>query len=213
MHVDYISEHNVVERYVLGQLSEQEQIEFELSFLENPAILDEVERCRALQRGLRQHQAELQAAVADSKPSLVERLAGYFQSPLVLASNFAAIAALLVLVSLPPSATAPDAFTAEAVWLGAVRGADPAPAPPPLMVRSSNIVLDIDVGGDGEYLVELVDKDGQAQRSVRAAPVAPGSLLVVMRTADLAPGHYTLMVQSTAGEVEVSRQFHFPGGE
>lgn len=55
MNIKYIKEHQIVERYLQRRLSEEELEEFELSFLENPEILKELNRVRSLREALREH--------------------------------------------------------------------------------------------------------------------------------------------------------------
>ena len=206
MDLEYISSHSVVDRYLLGQLSEQEQVEFELYFLENPEILDEVEVARSLKRGLTGKQELLGSfqagAPSDGKLSPLEIVRGWFQSPAVLAGNFAVIATLLALVVLPGQEPPLSAFTATRVWIGELRGDD---APVHIEILAASLVLDIDVDGTGTYRVSLLDANGQRVRDVEQVAAAD-ALLVVLSTADLAGGRYTLQVADPQNHLAVERE-------
>ena len=54
----YIASRLIVERYVLGQLSEQETQAFELHYLDCPECIDKVEASGELNRGLKLMAAE-----------------------------------------------------------------------------------------------------------------------------------------------------------
>ena len=49
----YIRANDIIERYVLDQLSDREQYEFEEYYFEHPEIMEELEVARAMRDGLR----------------------------------------------------------------------------------------------------------------------------------------------------------------
>jgi hypothetical protein len=207
MNLEYINNHSVIDRYILNQLSEQEQVEFELYFMEHPEVLDEVEMARSLKRGLTEHQEALgepaTAAPGEDKPSLLQVLGGWFQLPTVLAGNFAVIAVLLVLVLLPGEEPPPSAFSADRAWIGQVRGDDPTLN---IELNSGSLVLDIDVDGAGPFRVSLLDARGEQVRNIEQVPAFADALLVVLKTDDMLSGGYTLRVTDPQGDTVIQRK-------
>jgi len=127
----YIEKHNVIERYLLGELSEEEAEAFEDRFVFDQELRDEIDVAEKMIGGLRRQEVEPQAAVA-----------GEPQEPASSQGFRWAIAAALVGVAilvpylyfstpgtqrpdlLPPfelSATQPDTASAALVMLGQVR--------------------------------------------------------------------------------------------
>jgi hypothetical protein len=90
----YIRDHQVIERYLKGELSPAEEQDFEETYLADQALLDEIELVERLGGGLKQLKTRGEIA-----PS---RTAGWFR---VFASpQFAAAASVLLVVSLVFSA-------------------------------------------------------------------------------------------------------------
>lgn len=205
MDLEYINENAVIDRYVLGQLTEQEQVEFELYFLENPEVLDEIDMARALKEGLSIEQQYLRSVPTPetaSTTSPIDTVVGWFKLPAVLTVNFAVMAALVVTILLRGEPSAPVGYSAERVWVGEVRGES---APIQIDVRSASLVLDIDVEGAGNYEVSLQNSEGENVAYIPQITSQADALLVVIDTRKLSAGNYILRVIAPSGEAEVSR--------
>ena len=110
-----VKQEEVVERYLLGQLSESEQEAFEQHYFECPRCLEELETYRALRDELSRRAAEIRAEPARAPAPLVWRWA-----PAV--AGAAAAVALIVWLwprPAPPGPTPPVAQAQPAVSLDA----------------------------------------------------------------------------------------------
>ena len=90
----YIRDHQVIERYLKGELSAAEEQDFEETYLADQALLDEIQLVERLGTGLKR----LQATGGIAAPRAASRLR-FFASP-----QFAAAASVLLVVSLVFSA-------------------------------------------------------------------------------------------------------------
>jgi hypothetical protein len=196
MNREYISEHNVVERYLTGRLSDEELAAFEERCLWDHEVLDELEAAERLREGLR----DFDAGAAQSAPR--GPLARWLLSP-----QWAAAASVLLVVSLAttgqllltrsPSSDVGLA-TARVYSIEMTRGADEASA----TVR---------VGPADEWVVLLVYPDmerherfqanlyraGESRAAWQANDISAGtgeSLAVTLPAALLTPGAYRLQV-------------------
>ncbi|MEM6484021.1 MAG: hypothetical protein AAF662_03400 [Pseudomonadota bacterium] len=64
----YIEKNNLVERYLLDQLSEEQRASFEQAFLGNQELLDEIDRAEALLSALKRNQSALHRELPRQKP-------------------------------------------------------------------------------------------------------------------------------------------------
>jgi len=96
---DYIEQHQVVDRFLMGRLSDDELSAFEEHYLDCQTCLDELEAAEAFQAGLRHVAARPAAAPAakPARPGLLDWLRGLAQ-PQILAP---VAAALLIVVGAP----------------------------------------------------------------------------------------------------------------
>ncbi|MEM8492697.1 MAG: hypothetical protein AAF756_17925 [Pseudomonadota bacterium] len=207
MDIEYIRSNGIVDRYVLGQLTEQEQVDFELCFMSHPEILDEIEVSRALRQGLISNE---QAAAEDSDSAsaklwhaAIARLSRYFESPVVLATNFSVLFALAVLAFYEPQQDTNTGYAATRVWIGTVRGYD---SPINVKLESEGLVLDIDIQESGVYDVDLVNSEGELVRFARNVDSNNNALLVFFRLDGLSPGVYTVRANHESLSADVERR-------
>lgn len=192
----YIDRHLLIDRYLLGDLTESEQTEFEERLVWDTELIDEVELAERLREGLRQTAASTETEVA--APGLIEKLSYLMARP-----QYAAAASFLLAIGLtlaflqnplPIDRDRPEAFaTTEIV---------------PIVVLRSSAVQKIAVNEDS-WTVLLVDtvRDFDSYRiSVRrdadgAEPVWTdddavathlGGLAVGMPGHTLSPGRYVI---------------------
>ena len=90
----YIREHQVIERYLKGELTAEEEAEFEEAYVGDPDLLDEIELVERLQDGLKKLKAS--GGVAPRRGALLRA----FVTP-----QYAAAASMLLVVSLVASGT------------------------------------------------------------------------------------------------------------
>jgi hypothetical protein len=109
----------------------------------------------------------------------------------------------LVLVFVPGPAPTPASFSGDRVWIGQLRGSD---TPLAIEVRATSLVLDIDVAGSGPYDVSLLDAQGHSLRHVEHLTADMDALLVVMSSAGIGDGSYSLEVKDQQGELVVQRE-------
>lgn len=206
MDLTYINSRNVIERYVLGQLREQEQVEFELYFLENPEILDEVELVRSLQRSLAANldTNDIQDAKTNSKVKLspLASLAELFRNPVVLTGNFAAIIALAMLSFFQLKETPQIGFSVKHFWVGELRGDGISMA---LEGSNTSVVLDIEVPRPSNYDVSLTDPDANVVLFLKDVESVNDAILVVLDTNTLKKNVYELLVLNQDGATVVKR--------
>lgn len=196
MNREYISEHNVVERYLSGRLTEEELAAFEERCLWDQEVLDELEVIERLREGL-QDQGQVKAPATGRGP-----LARWLLSP-----QWAAAASVMLVVSLATTgrllltqAPGPDSglATARVYSIEMTRGEEE----PAAVVR---------VGPADQWVVLLVYPDmerhdrfqaglyraGETQALWQASDIPPGtaeSLAVTLPARLLEPGVYRLQV-------------------
>lgn len=211
---EYIDSNGVIDRYILGQLSEREQVEFELYFLEHPAVLDEVEMARALQRGLEENLDQLGRGEANDTatfpPPLLGRLVSWLRSPVGLAMNTAAttvFALMLAFIVLPLDEQqylmgGSAVFPVQSVWVGGDRaGGDTAVIEFP----GVDTTLVIDVYGEAPFTVLLKDEAGDTVGEYSHEPIVTDSIHVGLNAGALKSGHYNLSIRNASGELVTRR--------
>jgi hypothetical protein len=198
---EYISQHNVIERYLSGSLTEEELAAFEERCLWCQETLDELEVAERLREGLQ-----------DLNPGQVAtggrgRIARLFLSP-----QWAAAASVLLAASLGVSgyllsrdaATPPGVATTQVYMIEATRGDDA----PTFVVRVAPedrwvvLVMYPELGRHHAYRAELRragDQHPAWQAGDIAAPRATGSLALTLPAAVLRPGDYRLEVTGMDG--------------
>ena len=204
MDTEYIKTHDVLNRYVLGQLDEKELVEFELYYLEHPEVLQEVELIRALKAGLQSNLDEQGTASepGTDKGSLIQTIASWFEYPIVLTGNFALIALLATTLLISGEPDTPLGYSATRAWVGDVRGER---APLEIELNAASLVLDIDVAAPGTYSVTLLDSTGQPVTRIRAVESSADAVMVVFDASRLPPGTYQLTVSDPDNSAVVQR--------
>ncbi len=198
---EYISQHNVVERYLSGRLTEEELAAFEERCLWDPETLDELEVAEKLREGLREVGAE-RSATATRGP-----VARWLLSP-----QWAAAASVMLVVSLGTTgglllsqSRSPDdtaLATARVYSIEMMRGG----GSPSTVVRVSPadrwVVLLVypDMSRHERFRASLL-RAGEHDPVWEASDIPAGtaeSLAVSVQAALLAPGDYRLQVAGLA---------------
>lgn len=151
------SQIETVERYLLNRLSDDDRTEFEVSFLENPELFDEVQRQQALISALKSEEI---SSVIKFPAKNVLTLAQWVQQPFsIAASFFLAISLSIILTSNPQSDFSNSVATN--LLIETTRG-------PASSIESSGVapmLLTVDVGpddGSSRFSITFVDRSNDA---------------------------------------------------
>lgn len=223
MDAKYIEQHNIIERYVLRQLDEQEQQDFELYYLEHPEVLDEIERVRALKSGLVElateestsiNQASSEVGGRRKAGSSLDSILAFLRSPVPLTTSYALAAVLLGTVLFPLlTSDAPSLLAPKAVKVVQYRSADK--LKPKLMEISlkpgeRQVLLTVEVSSPGTYKVKLVNEAEKPITRVVTATAVRQEFTVVLELPHepKADQQLVLQVHNAQGRLETSRRLN-----
>ena len=206
----YIDDNNIIDRYLMDQLSADEASAFEMYYFEHPEILEELTIARALRDGLRDEQDRLRPSTA-SEPGI-----GWFEALFQPKLGFAISALLAIAVaglSFQLARITPDPiYTVPPVTLSDTRsGAVDRP-----VLRFSetqeSVLLTLELGPIGYKTVELHLSD-ENQRTIwqdRVPVEGPvGVVSLIVATTQLPPAGYKIDVYPPQGGDEVLNTFEF----
>ncbi|MFW2403681.1 MAG: hypothetical protein ACN4GT_02865 [Gammaproteobacteria bacterium] len=204
---NYVIENEIVDRYLRGELSDDESAAFEEFYLSDRATLAELELAEKLEAGLRGAAEQGRLDV----PPPQGRFARALTSP-----QWAAAASVLLVCSLGfnvfmqrQTGGAPDVASPQLIPLIATRGAAPATIVPHAPDRW--VVLLADPGFDpyDDYRAAVLDPAGERVWEVAALQPGYEDLLAVgIAGSALVPGRYDLVVEARSGSAqfaEISR--------
>jgi len=226
MDEQYIREHDVIGRYLLDQLSDREQYEFEEYYFEHPEIMDELEIARAMRDGLRSEPVRkvLEAALAasasedpaqqsdpsvphapagESHPSWSKRLLELIATPAWALSATAAAAVLAALLIVQPGVppSGPQPVVAE-LELARTRG-EPETETPEISTRAEGVVaLTVDAAGlDANTLEGTIRSGNRVVTQLRLTPDTDmGQARIVIPARSLPPGDYMFELRDARGQ-------------
>jgi hypothetical protein len=197
---EYISQHNVIERYLSGRLTEEELVAFEERCLWCQETLDDLDVAERLRDGLRGAKA---AQTATSARGPVARL---FLSP-----QWAAAASVMLVVSLATTGyllnqdpSSPQGLaTAQVYSIEATRGSDAPSAIVRVAPEDRWVVLLVypELGRHNSYMAALQRSD-EAQPVWQIDYIPPGttdSLALSVPATLLKPGDYRLRISGRNG--------------
>jgi hypothetical protein len=195
----YIRDHDLIDRYLLHRLSEEERFAFEQYYFEHPEMLEELELTRALRDTLRSS-GELLAP--SQRPPWAQRFLDLVARPAwSLAATAAAAMLALVLVAQPdrPGAWAPLPVVAD-LELTRTRAA-PGGQPPAISLAGEGVVsLTIEATGlDSATLAGTIRGPGTSVDLPIAPPRESGFATIVLPTRGLPPGDYSLALSDGSG--------------
>ena len=206
----YIREHGVIERYLKGALTADEEQAFEEAYLGDPDLLDEVQAAERLREGIK----ELGSTGRLEQLRAPARWRQWLASP-----QYAAAASVLLAVSLGFSAmlyrevtelrrdgVAQTFSSTRLVRLEARRGGDPIdiPAPPP----GELTVLQFDTVTYDTYRFTLTRRTGdQSELIWRGANLVPqdDTLSISVMDRDLQPGNYEALLEGRMNDWPAGR--------
>jgi anti-sigma factor RsiW len=206
--------HDTVDQYLLNQLTEDERSAFEIRLLDDPELLDEVQRREAMINELKAAESELAQPVAGSVDSNnVIRLSfgQWLQQPMSIAASIVvAVGAIVILQAqdYDPSRdmTGSDlAVLGSSITLETLRGADN-------RITASGtapVLLSIDTGptADGGFTVSLIDDtSGEAVLTQTGVELDAQGWLRVLLNRDFA-GDYTVRVSGNGTELSYPIRF------
>ncbi|MEM8981441.1 MAG: hypothetical protein AAGC71_00350 [Pseudomonadota bacterium] len=172
-----IETQHLVDRYVQGKLSSEEQREFEIFMLDNPDIADQVEYARGMQSALQDETSQLFADIDTGQRKTGRQT--FFQSP-----TWAMAATVLLGASIAwnvarewqePSVGQPLPVTQE-VWLEPARSED---STYEIAADPAGVLVNIDVAATPAtaYRVDLLDAGGATVWSFEPALADDDQLL------------------------------------
>lgn len=191
----YIDAHQIVDRYVMNKLSDDERSEFEAVFLDDPGLQDEIEMARAMHAELRLSQTRLQNGSRRTKGLLT-----------ILASPaFGGAAAGICIVSLLFSAImyarldsherggTPEIVGVTEIWIEQTRSGGQTLE---TSLTAGPLLLHIDVGPQpaDTYQVRITPATGEPGAPVTVTRDTEFSITVLLRNPQ--PGRYTLTVDA-----------------
>ncbi len=191
----YIRDNGVIERYLSGALTADEEQAFEEAYLGDPEILDQIEAAERLRDGM--HKLDSAGGLQRSQP----RWQRFFASP-----QYAAAASLLLVVSLGLSTTwyremrtlressfSQTSAVTRTIALDAVRGGNDTSIPEPEPDEWTVLLLD-SVAPYDTYRAVLMRRDGERSEEIfnRAdlSPQLGETILIGVPGRALRPGAY-----------------------
>ena len=194
----YIEENLMIERYVKGELSQEEQDAFEERFLASPELLDQLEAAELLQQGL-QDLAALEKAQPSPRRQGARTASGImslFQSP-----RYAMAASVLLLISLGVSSH----LLRENAQLGEVGTNLVLPAEiVPLVTTRGTSLNTITLDDPARHYVLMLDPGFEAFASHRATVYrleTGAQAQLVWQVDRLQPGYEDMLALSLPGAV------------
>jgi hypothetical protein len=197
---EYISQHNVIERYLSGRLTEEELVAFEERCLWCQETLDDLDVAERLRDGLRGAKA---AQTATSARGPVARV--------LLSPQWAAAASVMLVVSLATTGyllnqdpSSPQGLaTAQVYSIEATRGSDAPSAIVRVAPEDRWVVLLVypELGRHNSYMAALQRSD-EAQPVWQIDYIPPGttdSLALSVPATLLKPGDYRLRISGRNG--------------
>jgi anti-sigma factor RsiW len=201
-----------IERYLLGEMAEEERDAFEEHFFSCPECADDARAARAMRDGVA---AGIVGRVAQRAPGSVvqmpaprRRLASVV-IPWAVAASLALVAGYQTLVVQPAlERTAGPMVLSPVTLRPASRGEEPV-----VLASGSVVTLAVDLGGaiDGEIEYEIRRASGASIASDRApAPKDGGPLLLLLPAARFQSGdHYVLSLKNPAKPASTSADYRF----
>jgi hypothetical protein len=192
----YIRDNQVIERYLQGRLTPDEETAFEEAYIGDPDLFQELKAADLLQRGLELHDADesgKQRSISPSHRADAPRYA--LAASLVAAIGLASSAYLFVENrTLRGEAVATDAAPGRVVPLLAVRGANPNRIEAAVSNDWTVLLLDPGFSPYDRYSATLVRRAGTEAAELLSVdgltPSYEGQLAVVVPSRLLTPGEY-----------------------
>jgi hypothetical protein len=200
MNRQYIRDNQVVERYLQGRLTADEETAFEEAYLGDPELFQELKAADLLRRGLAAHDAAQQREQRPSAPARSAAAPRYALAASLVAGIALAFSSYLFVENRAlrdgSSATAVDlASGARLVPLLAVRGGDANSIEAAATNDWTVLLLDPGFTPYDRYRAALVRRDGAELLSVDGlTPSYEGLLAVLVPSRVLTPGDYDVVL-------------------
>ncbi|MEM7282545.1 MAG: hypothetical protein AAF438_13055 [Pseudomonadota bacterium] len=194
----YIEQNHIVDRYLMGKLSDDEQAAFEAYYFEHPDMLEQVKMAKSMQETVKQQADSLVTPVPapTMQPGVLERL---FPPQIGFAlSLLLGLGLIGLLLRSDPTVTTPDVQVLPAVDLIQSRGSDSAPRVR-VVEGLGGLILRMELGAIGYEAVrlELRPENDDAIWHGPAAVSPPIGAVNVMVNTELSVGVYELLVFAT----------------
>jgi hypothetical protein len=196
----YIRDNQIIERYLQGRLSADEETAFEEAYIGDPDLFQELRAADLLRRGLELHDAD---GSGQQRPSSTTRSANApryaLAASLVAAIGLAYSAYLLVENrALRGETVAVEAAPARVVPLVAVRGGDPNRIDAAVSNEWTVLLLDPGFSPYDRYRATFVRRGGAEAAELLSvdglSPSYEGQLAVVVPSRLLPPGEYDVVL-------------------
>ena len=193
----YIEAHHVIDRYLMGQLSADEKNAFEQAYLDDPELLDQLQRAQAMHAELKKAELQLSGKMGPSRSA-----ARWMYRPAFALSALMLFGASLVLsgflyselrsqrsVSIVPIAVGNE------VWLEQTRGQTDHLKTVPV---NGPVILRIDIGPNDarSYSVDIGRQSGEVQTFTGLTADSENSLRLLVR--DMEEGQYSITVWASS---------------
>jgi hypothetical protein len=206
----YIRDNEVIERYVKGALTADEEQAFEEAYLGDPELLDEIEAAERLRDGIKRLDGA--GDLGRSRP----RWGQVFASP-----RYAMAATVLLAVSLGFSSVlynenqllregaSQGPLMTRLVPLESVRGGNPSEIAAPEQEQLTVLLLDAGTVAYDTYRAVITRRNGERSDPIwsraNLAPELNGTIAVALQSRLLRPGAYEATVEGRIGDGRTER--------
>lgn len=208
---EQVVEHNLVDRYLMGQLTEEQSMAFENFYAGCPDTMEELDLSERLIAGMRQGGQEFTAtdniAAFHTQPKKPGVIAGLLSSPLYsAAATFVAVACLGMLSLGAGSGTDSPLGVGNVplAYLEATRGAETGFEV--AVDGSSEVILNLDLGiaADESYVARVLNANGDLIWTFNDLRVnEEDGLRIILRGDAVVDGRYRVNVRNSSGETWV----------
>ncbi len=204
-----VVEHNLVDRYLMDQLTEEQAMAFEDFYAGCPETMAELDISERLIRNLKRTDSDDVVVSLDAQRSKNEknRVARFLSSPAYSAA--ASMVAVAALALLGMNQSIPEAMplgtgNVPVEYLDPTRGSDTGLE---IAMRGSDSVLlklDLGLASDEPYQARVIDTDGRSILTIEDLQVDEvNELTVLLRAEATQPGAYRINVRNVSGETWV----------
>lgn len=190
----YIDKHLIVDRYLMDQLTDEQKQDFEMTFLDDPELLDELEMVAAMRGGLEIAGGRLREG-ADSRQSSGKWQVGWASGTVFGIVAFVAVGSAFFTYSSLQQRPSMDiaALPSADVWLEPLRnGSDRM-----IEISTVPVPLRIDIGPEPRSTYEVVIEGGRESFSAEGLrPDQEDSLRILLPA--LPTGTYTIRLVATS---------------
>ena len=198
----YIRDNQVIERYLQGRLSADEETAFEEAYIGDPGLFQDLQAADLLRRGLELHGADSSGGQRPGSTGRSVNAPRYALAASLVAGIAVASAAYLLVENraLRGETVAADAAPARVVPLLAVRGGEPNRIEAAASNEWTVLLLDPGFSRYDRYRATLVRRSGAEAAELLSvdglSPSYEGQLAMIVPSRLLTPGEYDLILRA-----------------